>query len=127
MKLIPLASAGLLLTGWALCGFSCSPAQEAEASQIVAAACAVGGVASAVIATDGTIVAPNSTTAQNKIAEGQQLLTVNCAATQQGIAALAAAMASSPTALVAEEDRQAVKLKIPAATIRAAIHHYTGK
>jgi hypothetical protein len=125
MKLIPFASVSLLLAGWALCGFTCTPAQEQEASADVAAACAVAGVASAVIATDGSIVAPNSTAQAAKIAEGQQLVMVNCAATQAGIAALSAAMAASPTALVAEEDRQASKLHISPALLRKVVAHYS--
>jgi hypothetical protein len=33
-------------------------------------------------------------------------------------------MAASPTALVAEEHRQDVKLKLPAGTVRSVIDHY---
>lgn len=107
----------------------CNSQQTAQASLIVSEACAVAGVATAVIATDGSIVAPNSTKAQQEISEGQQLITVNCAATQAAIAALAAAMAASPvpspTALVTLANDYSSKLRIPPATLLKVYAHYT--
>jgi hypothetical protein len=110
----------------------CNSQQTTQAAAIVDEVCAVAGVATAVIATDGAIVAPNSTQAQQEISEGQQLITVNCAATQQAIAALAAAMAANPapvtpTALVSMENEYASKLHISPAVLRKVVRHYVTK
>jgi hypothetical protein len=106
----------------------CNSAQTTQAETIVAEACAVAGVASAVIATDGTIVG-TTTQQQAEIAAGQQLVTVNCAAAQAGIAALAAAMAMSPspTALAAVENEQAAKMHMDPAVLRKIVKHYYGE
>ena len=120
MKLFAIASVVAIAAGLA----ACTSAQEQQASADVAGACAVAGVASAVIATDGTIVAPNSAATASKIAQGQQFVTVNCAAAQAGVAALAAAMAASPTALVSVENEQASKMHISPALLRKVVAHY---
>jgi hypothetical protein len=108
----------------------CNTTQTQQASVIVAEACAVAGVASAVIASDGTIVGTTSAQ-QAEIQKGQQLVTVNCAAAQAGIAALAAAMSSTPaptpTALVAIENEQAAKMHISPELLRKVMKRYEGK
>lgn len=126
MKLTHIAPLGLLLGGWALCGFQCTPAQTTQASAVVTAICTGAAAGVVAVQADGTILNASSAT-QAKIAAGAQMIPVNCALAQTAVAAIAAASATSPTALVSVENEYASKLKIEPALMSKIVKHYTGK
>ncbi len=123
MKLVSLASLGLLLGGFAVSGFSCTASQTATAQATVSAICAVAAAGEVAVQADGTILNVSSTT-QAQIAAGAQLIPVQCALATQAVAAIAAASVASPTALVAVENEQASKLHISPDLLRKVIHRY---
>jgi hypothetical protein len=122
MKLIAIS----LVAALGLSAAACTPAQTQTASAVVAGICAGAAAGAVAIAADGTIMNASSA-AQAKVAAGTQMIPVNCAFANTAVAAIAAASAASPTALVSVENEYASKLHISPALLDRVVKHYTGK
>lgn len=119
--------AGLAALGLLALGLSgCTPSQTATAQAVVSGICAGAAAGAVAVQADGTILNVSAAN-QAKIAAGTQMIPVNCTFASTAVAAIAAASAASPTALVLVEDDYASQLKIPRALMHKIVHRYTGK
>lgn len=87
MKSLKFAPLGLLLAGWALCGFQCS---QAQINASVTAACAVGQITAATAQINATAL--NKPNVATNIANAQALAATDCPA---ALAAVNAAFAAA--------------------------------